>query len=300
MYSSLLLERMKSLNTIIRRCKKDFNSNFNVYCFWVGFLILASLAYIFVAEWIYGFLFTVSAFCRTLGFTLLNYKIWKSKNVKGISIKTLELYAILFILRLVGIKNNAYLPNDRTGDFFHIAEIISLFLIGFAMFNILVSCASTYDEKFDKFGALYIPHQFGIAYILLPCIVLAYFVHPSSNVEFLSDFCWVLSMYIEAVAMLPQVYMFQVQAADKTAVVEPLIGHTMFTISISRCLEFAFWLTCFYELVDANESHLPGIIVLASQLVHLVIMGDFFYYYFKSVAAGLPLSIPSSPLACGV
>lgn len=36
----------------------------------------------------------------------------------------------------------------------------------------------------------------------------------------MSDICWTLSMYLEAVAMLPQIYMFQRQAADEGGIVE--------------------------------------------------------------------------------
>ena len=42
----------------------------------------------------------------------------------------------------------------------------------------------------------------------------------SLNKEVMSDICWTLSMYLEAVAMLPQIYMFQRQAADEGGIVE--------------------------------------------------------------------------------
>jgi hypothetical protein len=40
------------------------------------------------------------------------------------------------------------------------------------------------------------------------------------NREFFSDTCWTLSMYLEAVAMIPQIYMFQRQASDEGGTVE--------------------------------------------------------------------------------
>ena len=42
----------------------------------------------------------------------------------------------------------------------------------------------------------------------------------SLNREFFSDVAWTLSMYLEAVAMLPQIYMFQKQASDQGGIVE--------------------------------------------------------------------------------
>jgi ER lumen protein retaining receptor len=40
------------------------------------------------------------------------------------------------------------------------------------------------------------------------------------NREWLADFAWTYSMYLEASAMLPQIYMFQKQAATEGGVVE--------------------------------------------------------------------------------
>lgn len=40
------------------------------------------------------------------------------------------------------------------------------------------------------------------------------------NREFFSDTMWALSMYLEAVSMIPQIYMFQRQAADEGGTVE--------------------------------------------------------------------------------
>lgn len=37
-------------------------------------------------------------------------------------------------------------------------------------------------------------------------------VHPSLNRHFLSDTAWTLSMYLESLAIVPQLYMFQKQA----------------------------------------------------------------------------------------
>lgn len=42
----------------------------------------------------------------------------------------------------------------------------------------------------------------------------------SLNREWLSDTAWTASMYLEAVAMLPQIFMFQKQAADEGGTVE--------------------------------------------------------------------------------
>lgn len=67
----------------------------------------------------------------------------------------------------------------------------------------------------------------------------------------------------------------------------------MFALGFSRIFELIFWLGSFKELSDHSGSRLPGYIVLVSQLGHLIVMGDFFYYYFKSISKGYRLLIPN-------
>ena len=52
----------------------------------------------------------------------------------------------------------------------------------------------------------------------------------------------------------------------------------------SRVFELIFWVGSFKEL--AHESWSGSHFVLLSQLAHLVIMADFFYYYFISIVKG--------------
>ena len=44
----------------------------------------------------------------------------------------------------------------------------------------------------------------------------------------------------------------------------------------------------------ANGNRYVGVLVLATQMVHLVIMGDFFYFYLRSVGRGMPIQLPTA------
>jgi ER lumen protein retaining receptor len=187
------------------------------------------------------------------------------------------------------------LPFDKSGDwFYHFVELLSLVLVCASIYGVFATFLPTYDERHDKFGDLYIPSEYGILYILIPCIILAFLFHPSLNKELMSDTCWTLSMYLEAVAMLPQIYMFSRQATTDGTSVDPMIGHTIFAVGFSRIFEFLFWMGSFSELSDHAGSKVPGYVVLISQIVHLILMGDTFYYYMKSVSAGVPMQLPSN------
>lgn len=65
-----------------------------------------------------------------------------------------------------------------------------------------------------------VPGEVGaLLYLAVPCFVLAVIFHPGLNSHFLADTTWAFSMYLESVAMLPQLYMFQKQ-------VRPSVSHT--------------------------------------------------------------------------
>lgn len=117
---------------------------------------------------------------RCFGFGLLNYRMWTTRSVKGVSAKTLELYAITFVVRLLSIlRHQGYLPFDKTGDwFYHFVEIMSLGSVCLALYGLLGPLKPTYDEKHDKFGNMYIPSEFGAAYLVVPCVLVAVVFHP--------------------------------------------------------------------------------------------------------------------------
>jgi ER lumen protein retaining receptor len=68
----------------------------------------------------------------------------------------------------------------------------------------------------------------------------------------------------------------------------------VFALGASRIFELIFWIGSFKELSDMSGSRIPGYIVLISQLAHLLLLADFFYYYFKSISKGVPMELPST------
>ncbi len=117
---------------------------------------------------------------RCFGFGLLNYKMWTSSSAKSVSVKTLEVYVIVFGARLMSImRHQGYLPYDKSGDwFYHFAEIMSFLFVFIAIYGLLGPMISTYEEKYDRFGNFKIPNEFGVIYLIVPCIILAILFHP--------------------------------------------------------------------------------------------------------------------------
>jgi ER lumen protein retaining receptor len=117
---------------------------------------------------------TLGSFVRAFGFIFLIFKAFSQRSVAGLSLKTLELYAFVFLFRLSSIlRYQGYLPYDRTGDWLYsLLEIIALVLCCGVIYLVTVRFNSTYELRYDTFGWLHVPTELGALYILLPCILL--------------------------------------------------------------------------------------------------------------------------------
>jgi hypothetical protein len=104
----------------------------------------------------------------------------------------------------------------------------------------------TYTKEFDRFGNFHVPDDFGVVWIYVPSFLLACLVHPSLNNNLISDVSWTFSSYLEAVAILPQLIMFQ----KRETVVEALNAHFVFALGFSRLLQLVFWMESYHELKD--------------------------------------------------
>jgi len=234
---------------------------------------------------------TYGAMSRMFGFGILNVKTFKSRRASGVSIKSLQLYCLVFFFRLTSIvRHEGYLPYDKSGDWlYHLIEIMALIFTASALYGCMVPFKSTYQGDQDCFGELSVPPGTGAVYLALPVLVVALFVHPNLNADFLSDAAWTYAMYLESCALIPQLYMFQKQAAG---VVELLTAHFVAALGFGRLMEFLFWIYSYHELANSAGSRLPGYLALLSQFVQLVLMVDFFWYYFMAVRNATPLVLP--------
>jgi len=240
----------------------------------------------------FSFLMTYGAMSRMFGFGILNFKTFKSQRATGVSKKTLHLYTLVFLFRLSSIvRHEGYLPYDKSGDWlYHVIEIMSLSFTGCALWACSGPFKSTYQADADKFGEYNVPSGYGAVYLAVPVLVISIVFHPNLNSDFFSDVAWTYAMYLESVALLPQLWMFQKQA---NGVVELLTAHFVAALGFGRIMEFVFWMYSYHELATSAGSKLPGYLALLSQFGQLLLMVDFFWYYFSAVKNATPLVLPS-------
>lgn len=259
---------------------------------WLGFLTASLFVYFLLSGGDFSFLMTYGAMGRMFGFGILNLKTFKSQRATGVSIKSLQLYAVVFFFRLTSIiRHEGYLPYDKSGDWlYHLIEFMSLVFTCTALWACMVPYKHTYQADLDRFGELNVPPGYGAVYIAGPVLLIALMIHPNLNADFLSDTAWTYACYLESAALIPQLYMFQKQASG---VVELLTAHFVAALGFGRIMEFMFWVYSYHELANSSGSRLPGYVALFAQFAQLVLMLDFFWYYYLAVKNATPLVLPS-------
>jgi len=225
---------------------------------------------------------TMSSAIQCLGFFLLSLKVKYQKSVAGLSSRTLEMYVAFFIFRLGStLFKNGYLPIDRSGDYvYQIGDIGSLVIVLNLLYCVHKLHHDTYEAQHDT---LHI-------YKAIPaCILLAYFLHGDLNNSPFFDTVWTVSLFIDTIALLPQLWMLGKLGGQ----VESLTSHFVACLVISRSLSLAFWSYGYKEIAPLKGgANFAGYAILLANCVQLLLCADFMYYYLKAATQGSKLTLP--------
>lgn len=238
---------------------------------------------------------TLGSLLRTFAFGVLLFKTLSQKSNAGLSNKTLQAYAAVFILRLCSILvYEGYLPYDKSGDWFYQAsELASLGLVVYLLWSVATQFPHTYNKNVDIFGDGFgLPSHATVLILVGPAVLIGLFLHPTLNGNFLTDTAWATALYIEAVAILPQLLLLQRRGGH----VDDMLANYVFALGAARVMTFVFWLSSHHELNDRYSTSFgasfPGYAVLLAQLIHLALMGNFMFLYLESARRGHPMQLP--------
>ena len=107
------------MDEIKKTLSRTFQGQTDTVKIWGGLITVSIIVYFLFSSGDFSFLLTYSSFMRCFGLCLINYRMWTAKTASGISVKTLELYAIVFGCRLLSImRHQGYLPYDKSGNKF--------------------------------------------------------------------------------------------------------------------------------------------------------------------------------------
>ncbi|KAG9131280.1 hypothetical protein Leryth_006155 [Lithospermum erythrorhizon] len=169
-------------------------------------------------------------------------------------------------------------------DIHTLLDLATLATTVWVIYMMRFQLTSTYMEEKDK-----LPHY----YVVLPCVLLAIFVHPSTHHHIFNRISWGFCVYLEAVSVLPQLHIMQ-----QTKIVEPFTAHYVFALGVARFFSCAHWIL---QVLDTRGRLLTALgyglwpsMVLLSEFVQTFILADFCYYYVKSLIEGhSALRLPS-------
>lgn len=239
------------------------------YCVFAVILVFAAK---FLSDLKFSAIITCGAAVQCLGFCLLRLKVRKQRGVVGISSKTLQLFVCAYTCRLFStLQYNGYLPVDRSGDWvYQLCEVVALLVA----VSLLASMHSVHEASYESHH-----DTCKIQWFLIVALALAYLIHPSLNNRRTPDMAWTAALYLESVAMVPQLFMMTKKGGE----VESLASHYIACVFVSRVLMMCFWFRSYPELKPKTaDFNLPGYGVMGAQMLQLVLFGDFMYYYVKS------------------
>ncbi|PRP84252.1 ERD2-like protein [Planoprotostelium fungivorum] len=195
---------------------------------------------------------------------ILLLKLRAGKSCSGISLKTQELYAIVFICRYLDLPYNYDSPYLFLMKLFFLSTSIAI------VYYMRGPLKFTYDAEQDSFRVIF---------LIAPCAVLALIF----NMAFTPfEILWTFSIYLEAVAILPQLFLLQ-----RTGEVSNINSHYIFCLGAYRTLYLLNWIWRYFS----EDGRTQWIVWLAG-IVQTAIYCDFFYYFIQSKYYNKKMELP--------
>ncbi|CCW62406.1 unnamed protein product [Phytomonas sp. EM1] len=206
-----------------------------------------------------SFLRVVADMLHLAAIVVLLLKMLRQRSSAGISLKSMTLFALVFITRYLDLFLVVYsLYNTLMKVFFIATSCHICFLMKFRS-----PWKATYDRENDTFR---------IRYLIAPCMILALLIHPSSRGLWFVEVLWAFSQYLEAVAILPQIFLL-----EYTERYDALTSHYLFCLGAYRVFYLLHWIVRYLMYKRIN------MISVVSGIIQSLMYIDFFYHYITQV-----------------
>lgn len=261
-----------------QRSEKFSQKNQEECISYVIFTVLSCCGAFIFTDLKFSALMTFSAALQCLGFGLLFLQVTRGRGTKSISLRTLVLYVIVLSSRLyVTCQHDTYIPADRSGDYlYQTIEATSLVVVIMTLAKLLTLPEDDYPCE-DKCGILGLMAVAGAA---------AMYVHPDLIQSIWPDTSWTFSLYLEVLAMVPQLFLITKLGGD----VQSLQGHYIACTFASRLAMLRFYARSYGEMTPRGA----GFGVIGSQVLQCLLLSDFMYLYVRSLRISKTCLIPLS------
>jgi hypothetical protein len=253
----------------IRKRKKDV-------IFWAVSLAIILIILIFICEKENSLYFVLSSMAQTLSFVIIMLRVTQYQSCSGISINYLICFIIMILSRLI---TNIFSSYDIQIDivnsiFLYLSQFISLLICFYLLYLIYLVYPETSDKMLDNKIPFY--------YLLIPSLILAILFKPYIFRNWFFDLMFIYSIILESVAIYPQIILFSIKKGE----IETYTSNFIAFQGLSTIFVLIFWYKNYFSLND-NDSLLlggySGYVVIGSEILQLIIVGYYFYLYFKSI-----------------
>lgn len=206
----------------------------------------------------------VADLSHLLSIFILLHKMYLTKSCAGISFKSQALYLLVYVTR--------YLDLFWTFNKSHYNSVLKIVFISASAYTLYLmknEYRPTHDPNIDTFKSRYL-----LAGAAVLAIIFPYKYTPA-------ELLWTFSIWLESVAILPQLFMVQ-----RTGEAETITTHYLFALGIYRALYIPNWLWRYFV-----KGYTDPIAVLAG-LVQTALYCDFFYIYWTKVMKGKKFELP--------
>lgn len=223
----------------------------------------------------YDYLLTLSAGLQALGFAVLVLDT-RSSVAEGLSEKALWAFLVAHITRLsTTFWGEGYVPEDNTSDvyLYQICELTGVCLVAYQIVK-LSTLRTIHDvgQGIEKWSML--------AGMSAVAVVLAYLTKSTGHNDWFADLSWMFSVWLEAFALLPQVWLLtKASQVDETAV-------HFASLTLGASLIFAyFWSrTAADRYSEFQELGQHGFFrgILAAAAIRVVLCSSYFYLFLRT------------------
>ncbi|RPA81795.1 ER lumen protein retaining receptor [Ascobolus immersus RN42] len=195
---------------------------------------------------------------------ILLQKMRSTRSCAGISLRTQILYLMVYCTRYLDIfwTFNASLYNSSMKLVFILSTAYTIYLMRTVYKTAL-------DPQIDTFATYYLVGGAGLLAVLFPYKYTVY------------EVLWSFSIWLESVAILPQLFMLQ-----RTGEAETITTHYLFALGAYRALYIPNWLYRWFL-----EGHFDPIATVAG-IIQTLLYSDFFYIYYTKVLKGKKFELP--------
>ncbi|KAI9852049.1 MAG: endoplasmic reticulum retention protein [Thelocarpon superellum] len=192
---------------------------------------------------------------------ILLQKMRSTNSCAGISFKSQALYLIVYITR--------YLDLFSSSPYNMIFKIVYIASSAYTVYLMVNDYKPTHDPNIDTFKVEYLLGGSFVMALLFPKEYSLY------------EILWAFSIWLEAVAILPQLFMLQ-----RTGEAETITTHYLFALGAYRALYIPNWLYRYFA-----EGHFEPIAVVAG-ILQTILYSDFFWIYYTKVLKGKRFALP--------